>query len=195
MARTVLYLVRHGEPAPSGADPGLSARGQRQARQLGRRLRGVPFAAVHHGPSARTRETADALLREAPELAAHACPLAADRTPWPFPAEAADLTPAHRRFLAGVPERERDEGAAGLRAAVDRLGRVDAADRYELVVTHNFVIGWFVRHVLDAPDWRWFGLDQAHAALTVVAWRDAAPPTLVAFNDTGHLGDGGGPGY
>ena len=49
------------------------------------------------------------------------------------------------------------------------------------------MIGWFVRHVLDAPVWRWIGLDQANCAITIVQWESDRPPTLVSFNDTGHL--------
>ncbi|MEV4118705.1 histidine phosphatase family protein [Micromonospora sp. NPDC049645] len=60
-------------------------------------------------------------------------------------------------------------------------------DRNELLITHNFVIGWFVRHVLDAPEWRWIGLHQANCAITVVRWDSDRPPTLVSFNDTEHL--------
>ncbi len=55
------------------------------------------------------------------------------------------------------------------------------------MVTHNFVIGWFVRHVLQAPPWRWLGLNQANCGLTVVQWGSERPPALLTFNDTGHL--------
>ncbi len=48
-------------------------------------------------------------------------------------------------------------------------------------------IGWFVRHVLDAPLWRWIGRNQANCAITIVRWDSGRPPTLVSFNDTGHL--------
>jgi probable phosphoglycerate mutase len=49
------------------------------------------------------------------------------------------------------------------------------------------VIGWFVRHVLDAPTWRWIGLNQENCGLTIVQWDTDRPPTLVCFNDVGHL--------
>src|SRR4051812_44404544 len=61
MARTHLYLVRHGEQDPASdhaPDGGLSPRGRDQADRLGRRLRTVPFAAVHHSPLARAAQTA-----------------------------------------------------------------------------------------------------------------------------------------
>ena len=43
-------------------------------------------------------------------------------------------------------------------------------DRYDLLITHNMLIGWFDRHVLDAPLWRWIGLNQANCATTIVWW-------------------------
>ncbi|WP_091650402.1 histidine phosphatase family protein [Micromonospora pallida] len=132
MARTLLYLVRHGEQDPAlghSTDGGLSERGRRQADRLGRRL-------------------ADDVLDHAPQP---------------------------------------DEDAVGLRAAVDHFGADSAEDRYELVVTHNFVIGWFVRHVLDAPTWRWMSLNQENCGLTIVRWDTNRPPALVCFNDIGHL--------
>ncbi|MEK8109093.1 hypothetical protein NKG94_38720 [Micromonospora sp. M12] len=33
----------------------------------------------------------------------------------------------------------------------------------ELVVTHTFLIGWLVRHALDAPERRWLGLNSHNA--------------------------------
>jgi probable phosphoglycerate mutase len=90
-------------------------------------------------------------------------------------------------WLDAVPADERDEDAAALRAAVEHLGAAGTDDRPELIVTHNFVIGWFVRHVLDAPEWRWIGLNQANCGLTIVRWESGRAPRLVSFNDVGHL--------
>ncbi len=55
-ATRYLHLVRHGEATPD--ESGLTGNGRRQAALLGHRLRGVPFAAVHHGPLPRAEETA-----------------------------------------------------------------------------------------------------------------------------------------
>jgi serine/threonine-protein phosphatase PGAM5 len=60
-------------------------------------------------------------------------------------------------------------------------------DTHELIVTHNFLIAWFVRHALDAPPERWVGLNQGNCALTVILYRSGRPPSLMAFNDMGHL--------
>lgn len=47
-ATRYLHLLRHGEATPD--ESGLTGNGRRQAALLGHRLRGVPFAADHHGP-------------------------------------------------------------------------------------------------------------------------------------------------
>ena len=44
-----------------------------------------------------------------------------------------------------------------------------------------------MRHALDAPPSRWLGLNSGNAALTVIEYRPALPPTLVLFNDMSHL--------
>jgi broad specificity phosphatase PhoE len=62
-----------------------------------------------------------------------------------------------------------------------------AEDRHELVVTHAFLIGWLVRAALDAPPWRWMGLNHDNAALTVIRYRPGLPASLLSFNDTSHL--------
>ena len=46
---------------------------------------------------------------------------------------------------------------------------------------------WFVRHVLDAPWWRWMSLNQANCGLTIIKISSGEPAALVTFNDTGHL--------
>ena len=62
MARTQLYLVRHGEQDPTaghGQDGGLSPLGREQADKLGYRLRTVPFSTIHYSQLARATQTAD----------------------------------------------------------------------------------------------------------------------------------------
>ena len=165
MAFTQLYLVRHGEQYQAcghTADGVLSQLGREQAGRLGTRLREVPFSAIHHSPLARATETANVIASHLPQVPRHACDLAADRTPVPSAGQR-DRYPAGRlAWLDGVPDDERDEDATALQAAVGHFGVTGDRDRYELMITHNFVIGWFVRHVLDAPPWRWIGLNQAN---------------------------------
>ncbi len=188
MARTELYLVRHGEQdAAAGHSPGggLSPLGRAQADRLGRRLRTVPFAAIHHSPLARAAETAAIVAGHLPGVPAHGCDHVADRTPVPH--DFALYPDRWHAWLRNVPAGERDDDAVALRAAVDHFGRTGPEDRHELLITHNFVIGWFVRHVLDAPVWRWIGLNHVNCGLTVVRWDADRPPMLVSYNDTGHL--------
>ncbi|BFU47417.1 histidine phosphatase family protein [Krasilnikovia sp. MM14-A1004] len=190
MARTILHLVRHGEQARTaddGEDGGLSELGRRQADRLGQRLVGIPFAVIHHSPLPRSVQTADVIATYLPDVARHACEHAVDRTPIPSVEDRVQYPERFLPWLDGVPAQERDENAVALQAAVEHFATTDTHDRHELVVTHNFVIGWFVRHVLDAPTWRWIGLNQENCGLTIVQFDADRPPTLVSFNDIGHL--------
>ena len=102
-------------------------------------------------------------------------------------ADPAALPEVLARFLASFSAAELAAGAALAAAALDRYARPAEAATRELIVTHNFVVAWFVRHALDAPDWRWLGLNLGNCALTVVAYGEDRPPTLVAVNDLAHL--------
>lgn len=88
-----------------------------------------------------------------------------------------------------VSEREASQGAALGSYAIDLLTGPanDGRDCTEVVITHGFTIGWLVRHALDAPNWRSWGLNQCHAGLTVIRYRLAGPPTVVVWNDVTHL--------
>jgi probable phosphoglycerate mutase len=187
MTHTQLYLVRHGEQDPAAPDGGLSRLGRVQADRLGRRLSAVPFSAIHHSSLVRAAQTADVIASHLPQVPRHRCDYVTDRTPVPSPEKRRQYPDRWLAWLDDVPDDERDEDAAALRSAVEHLGAVGSQDRCELLITHNFVIGWFVRHVLDAPVWRWMGLNQANGGLTIVRWDSDRPSTLVSFNDTGHL--------
>jgi serine/threonine-protein phosphatase PGAM5 len=185
-------LVRHGEQqrAPGEGEnqaKGLSVLGEEQARCLGRRLASVPFDAVRHGPSRRTAETAAILAEYLPGVPVCESELLTDLTPVPVPGQEGSVPDQYRWFLDTVPAEERDLGGARLDAAFAQLAVAAGADRCELLVTHNFVIGWFVRHVLGAPWWRWMGLNQFNCALSIIKISDSDPPALVTFNDVGHL--------
>lgn len=194
MGSRLLYLVRHGEqdrpstgsPEAESPEVGLSGRGRRQAMLLGERLRGVPFAAVHHGPLRRAVETAELVGAALPGVPLHASELAGDYLP--SVPEPAGLPPAYAAFLDGFSEQERTDGPRLAAAAIDRLATVPVdGDRRDLIITHTFLIGWFVRHAMDAPDRRWIGLNHHNCGLTAILYRPDRPPTLVAYNDVGHL--------
>ena len=82
---------------------------------------------------------------------------------------------------------EIEAGSAQMADAVGEFLRRRNGDVHEVLITHNFVISWFVREVLGAPDWRWMTLNQAHCGLTVIAQKQGRPWTLLSHNDLGHL--------
>jgi probable phosphoglycerate mutase len=196
---TLLYLVRHAEQEQTAVeDPavGLSQLGRRQARLLGQRLRNVPFEGLHHSPLRRAEETAKLIAEELPEVAIHASALLTDRTPMPTPEEEPSYPARSLPWLAGVPVDEQDEGGRHISAALRHFASLgDEASTSEaqpkpanqLLITHGFVISWFIREALDAPSWRWLGLNPFNASLSVIRCLPGQAPTLISFNDVGHL--------
>ncbi len=92
-------------------------------------------------------------------------------------------------FLEAVTPEEAAEGRqlAG-QALAQFTGPVAGdMDRHELVITHNFLIAWLVREALDAPRWRWLGLNVGNASLTVIRYAPGRPASLLTFNDMSHL--------
>jgi serine/threonine-protein phosphatase PGAM5 len=190
MSEVELYLVRHAEAAGAdGDDPGISEHGRSQARALGERLAVTRFAAAFHSPRRRAAETAAIILDARPDVPTSPCELVDDRTPVPSAHRRDEYPKRYWPWLEATPPAERDQDAAGLCDAVSQLAA--AADRVAdvgpiLVVTHAFVIGWFVRSALDTPIWRWMDLISANTGLSVIRYTtDGA--ALVTFNDTGHL--------
>lgn len=74
-----------------------------------------------------------------------------------------------------------------LDGALASLATVGAADPTIIAVTHNFVIGRFVRSVLDAPWSRWIGLGSANGAVTCIRWEAGRLPRSLCFDEQGHL--------
>ncbi|MBM4796006.1 histidine phosphatase family protein [Streptomyces sioyaensis] len=188
-ATRYLYLVRHGEASPD--ESGLTESGRRQATLLGQRLRGIPFAAVHHGPLPRAGQTARLIGDQLKNVPLHVSEVAGDYVPYmpgrdELPAESADFS---LRFLAGSTAEEREHGPALARQALDLFtGPVDGEeDRHELVVTHNFLVAWLVRDAMHAPKWRWLGLNHCNAALTVIRYAPSRPASVLMSNDMRHL--------
>jgi serine/threonine-protein phosphatase PGAM5 len=181
-----IYLVRHGEQqdAEYGLPDGpLSPRGRRQAEAIAERLSGVPFTGAWHSPLQRAAETAEIMGKRMPALSSEPSALLFDCIPsGPTP----DMPKSFGTFFGGVTDEEIDAGQAQMADATAEF-LTPAGDRHDLLVTHNFVIGWFVREVLDAPNWRWLGINQANCGLTVIRVRSAKPPVLVSHNDLGHL--------
>ena len=186
-----LYIVRHGEALPD--ESGLSDSGQLQATLLGRRLRGKPITIAHHSPLPRAAQTArliaeqvggDSLSLQPSDVAGDYIPYVPERDE--LPPEFADRA---LRFVSSHSSEEREHGAALALRALDLFtGPVpEPIERHELLVTHNYLVGWLVRHALGAPPWRWLGVNQANAGLTVIRYAPDLPPSILVFNDVSHL--------
>ena len=182
-----LYLVRHGEQqdAEYGLPDGpLSERGKRQATAIAERLGGVPFNRAFHSPLQRAQETARIMTERMPALVSEPSALLMDCYPsGPTP----DMPHAFEPFFGGVSDEEIEAGEAQMADAVAEFLAPARADFHELLITHNFVISWFVREVFGAPTWRWLGLNQANCGLTIILVLSAKPPVLITHNDLGHL--------
>jgi len=192
--RNHLYLVRHGEQldAEHGLPDGpLSPRGRRQAELLAERLGGIPFDATYHSPLERATETAKIMAAKLPALQPEPSALLFDCVP---SGPAAETPPAYDAFFKSFTAAEFEAGEAQMADANAEFLRShredrqeDREDRHELLITHNFVIGWFVREALGAPSWRWVSINQANCGLTVLTQKPGRPWSLVVHNDLSHL--------
>jgi len=182
-----IYLVRHGEhqDAEHGlVDGPLSPRGRRQAALLADRLSGVPFDAVWHSPLERASQTARAVAERMPSVTPEPSALLFDCVPTGMTEETPSV---FEPFFGSVTEAEVEAGRAQMADAVSEHLVRKSGEVHELLITHNFVISWFVREVMQAPDWRWMTLNQAHCGLSVISQKQGRPWTLLAHNDLAHL--------
>jgi probable phosphoglycerate mutase len=186
-----LYLARHGQALPD--ESALTEAGRRQATLLGERLRGVPLSVVHHGPLARAAQTAKLIGERLEGVPLRMSEAAGDYVPYlpdkaELPQDAADYL---LDFLADTSEQEAEQGAGlankALRMFTGHRPVEGGQDVHELVVTHNFLAGWLVRDALDAPPWRWLGLNHNNAGLTAIRYTPGRLPAVLFCNDTGHL--------
>lgn len=190
----VLYLARHGETAwsLSGQHTGLTdlpltERGERNARNLGPRLAGLPFAKVFTSPLQRATRTC--------ELAGFAAAAEVDRdlVEWDYgdyeglrTAEIHEKRPEWQLFRDGCPGGESPD-QIGARA--DRVvSRVRAVKGDVLI----FSSGHFLR-VLAA---RWLGLEPVNgslfmlktASLSALGYEnELSQPVISLWDDTSHL--------
>jgi probable phosphoglycerate mutase len=192
----MIYLARHGETAwaLSGQHTGLSdipltERGERNARSLGERLKGLSFAAVFTSPLQRARRTC--------ELAGFgaAATVESDLVEWNYgdyegktTAEIRQQRPDWELFRDGCPNGE---------TAADVGQRADwVIDRWRAVGGNVLVFssGHFLR-VLAA---RWLGLPPTGgrylylgtAALSIVGYEHGLnEPVIRLWNDNRHVSD------
>ncbi|MFJ8041657.1 histidine phosphatase family protein [Kitasatospora sp. NPDC096147] len=177
-----VHLVRHGAADPFGA---LTELGERQSELVGRRLARLPIDTVWHSPLPRAAHCArivgtclpEAAVREAPELVDHV-PYVPEDVPAPWAA-----------FFDGYGAEEAEQSRRAAEALTARFARPAETETHEVLVTHAYQVAWLVRDALGAPPVRWLGLNCGNAALTVIEYRDGDAPTVLLYNDMGHLPD------
>ena len=191
----VIYVARHGETAwtISGQHTGLTdlpltPRGERNARALGERLKGLSFARVLTSPLQRASRTC--------ELAGFgaAAEINADLLEWNYgdyegltSAEIRKMRPDWQLFRDGCPG---GESPGDVSARADRVMRRVKEIEGDVLL---FSSGHFVR-VLAA---RWIGLEPSihsmsfllsTASLSVVGYEhDLARPVIRLWNDDHHV--------
>jgi broad specificity phosphatase PhoE len=190
----VAYLARHGETAWSltgqhtgRTDLPLTERGQRNARRLGERLKGLTFAAVFTTPLQRAAHTC--------ELAGFGAQAEVDRDlrEWDYgqyegrrTAEIHQERPDWQLFRDGCPG---GEAPADVAARADQvIHRIRAIDGDVLLFSSG--------HVLRVLAVRWLGLEPlagkyfflSTASLSILGYeRNRALPVIRLWDDTGHV--------
>lgn len=202
----LLYLARHAQTSSSKVDSfngrgelGLTEVGREQARRLGARLAGVPFAAAYRSPLGRTAET---LALIAPELEAQVLPGLSeiDYGHWEglSAGAARALDPAHYdRWVANPAEVSPPGGETAAQVAARALAalelirsRHEGSARPVLAVSHKATLRILGAALTGAPiagyRLRWA---QDECALDLVELRAGKDPFLRLWNDTSHLGE------
>jgi probable phosphoglycerate mutase len=179
--------VRHGEQvdAEFGLPDGpLSDRGRAQALHVADRLSTITFDAAYTSPLQRAIETAGVITNRLALSDAEPNALLMDCIPaGPTP----DMPPVFEHFYGSISDEQLVAGEAQMADATAEWLAPSREDRHDLLITHNFVIAWFVREVFGASAWRWIGINQANCGLTIIRVRTAKPPVLLTHNDLGHL--------
>jgi broad specificity phosphatase PhoE len=188
-------LARHGETAwsLSGQHTGmtdlpLTERGERNARHLGERLRGVTFARVFTSPLQRARRTCElagfgATATVEPDLVEWNYGRYEGMTSREIRAERPDW----QLFRDGCPG---GESPAEIAARADRvIGRLRAVAGDTLVFSSG--------HILRMVGARWLGLEPAGGRLVLLSTASLselgyehgpAEPVIRLWNDTTHVG-------
>ena len=180
MATRHLYVVRHGAADPFGE---LTDAGKRQSELVGERLAELPVDTVWHSPLTRAVGSARIIGGHLPGVAVRAAAELADHVPY-VPDE---MPPAWAGFFDGYDAAEAAAGSALADALIRRFARPAETGTHEVLVTHAYQAAWLLRHALDAPPARWLGLNCGNTALTAIEYRDGADPTVLSYNDMGHL--------
>jgi broad specificity phosphatase PhoE len=191
-----IYLARHGETdwSLTGQHTGLSdipltARGERNAVRLGRRLEGLTFSQVLTSPLRRAQHTC--------QLAGFAvsAEIDPDLVEWDYGQyegmrsdEIHAINPGWDLFRDGAPG---GESIADISGRSDRvIARVRSIDGNVLVFSSGHFLRVFAARWLglDASTARCFALDTA--ALSILGYEhDKAHPIVRLWNDTRHVGE------
>jgi broad specificity phosphatase PhoE len=197
----LMFLVRHAESTwnrlrriQGQKDPHLSPYGQREARLLGKRFRGLAFDAVYSSPLRRARETAEAIVGKRVEVHIEEDLKEIKLGAW----EGKTLRRIRKEYgesfdrWAVRPTRIRIPGGEDFKAFVKRVKRaVGSIERHHptgnvLVVCHGGVISTYATRVLNLSLDDVWCLTVKNASLTIVeVGLDAHK--LVTFNDVSHL--------
>jgi probable phosphoglycerate mutase len=148
------------------------------------RLGGVPFTNVWHSPLQRAEDTATIMAEHLPALQPEPTALLFDCVPTGYSPQ---MPHAFQPFFNSVTIEQVDAGRAQMADAVAEFLSPTREPTNDLLITHNFVIGWLVREAMGAPDWRWVGVNQANCGLTIITVKAGRLPELVTHNDLGHL--------
>jgi serine/threonine-protein phosphatase PGAM5 len=188
MATRLLYLARHGESEAAQAanteDGELTEIGRQQSKLLGKRLRGLTFAAIHHSPWTRAVQTAEIVAEHLPGVPLHPSDLLQECIP--AVPDRQRLTPSQAEFFDHLPKHWVAAGPAQAAAAIQAYAGPVTEDRRELIISHGNLINWFVAQALDAPDQAWLRMLDYSCALTVIMYFPDRT-RLVSYNDMGHL--------
>jgi broad specificity phosphatase PhoE len=192
---SVIYVARHGETAwnltgqhMGRIDMPLTERGERNARRLGERLRGLTFAKAFTSPLQRASQTCELAGFKA------AAVVDPDLTEWDYGAYEGKTTqeilkeqPGWQMFRDGYPG---GESAEQVCARADRVvSRVRAIDGNVLLFSHG--------HFLRLLATRWLGLEpeagrlffMSPASLSALGYEDnRSQPVIRLWDDTCHLG-------
>ncbi|GII92933.1 histidine phosphatase family protein [Sinosporangium siamense] len=180
MATRHLHVVRHGAANTFGE---LTDVGRQQSKLVADRLAGLPIDAIWHSPLSRAARSAEIIgeylpnapVREAAELIDH------------VPHVPDDIPPAWAGFFDGYDPAEAAAGTRLANALIDRFARPADTETHEVLVTHAYQVAWLVRDALGAPLARWLGLSCGNTALTAIEYYSGAAPTVLLYNDMGHL--------
>jgi broad specificity phosphatase PhoE len=197
----LMFLVRHAESTwnrqkkiQGQRDPQLSPYGNKEAKLLAKRFKGLEFEAVYSSPLKRAMETARAIVGRRAEIQCIEELTEINLGEW----EGRTLNQIRRKFgdsfdrWAVSPSKVRIPGGEAFKDFKKRVGKAmrGIERRHKegnvLVVCHGGVISTYATALLNLPPDDVWCLTVKNASLTIV---EVAPSIrkLITFNDISHL--------